>query len=187
MGLMIAVSSFYCSGHHTVLNACCRDIRRKCFSHSLFTNGHSKDLYNLLIAKFVDKAVHLKKRFLLNFNQACVGVNTPRTCCAFHVTRFWTITDYVSENAFTYFGDVVDKNIATILLILGNDSYRAWFFLMHSSGPERGVKKHSERGHQMKVLKTEDLGFQYIIQDLLNFKARKTLSGLYIRKITLEI
>ena len=51
------------------------------------------------------------------------------------------------------------------------------FFLMHSSGPERGVKKHSERGHQMKVLKTEDLGFQYIIQDVLNFKARKTLSG----------
>ena len=103
----------------------------------------------------------------MNFNQARVGVNTPRTCCAFHVTRFWTITDYVSENAFTYFGDVVDKNIAAILLILGNDSYRAWFFLMHSSGPERGVKKHSERGHQMKVLKTEDLGFQYIIRDLL--------------------
>ena len=82
---------------------------------------------------------------------------------------------------------MVDKNIATILLILGNDSYRACFFLMHSSGPERGVKKHSETGHQMKVLKTEDLGFQYIIRDLLYFKARKMLSGLYIRKIALKI
>ena len=60
-------------------------------------------------------------------------------------------------------------------------------FLMHSSGPERGVKKHNERGHQMKVFKTEDHGFQYIIRDLLNFKAQKTLSGLYIRKIALKI
>ena len=62
-----------------------------------------------------------------------------------------------------------------------------FFFLMHSSGPERGVKKHSERGHQMKVLKTEVLGFQYITRDLLNFKARKMLSGLYIKKIALKI
>ena len=44
--------------------------------------------------------------------------------CAFHAMRFWAITDYVSENMFTYcFGDVADKTIAAILLIFGNDSY----------------------------------------------------------------
>ena len=59
VGFMITVSSFYCSGDHTILNACCRDVRRKCFRHSLFTSGHSKDLYHFLIAKFFDKAVHL--------------------------------------------------------------------------------------------------------------------------------
>ena len=62
-----------------------------------------------------------------------------------------------------------------------------FFFLMHSSGPKRGVKKHSERGYQIKVLKTEVLGLQYITRGLLNFKARKTLSGLNIRKIALKI
>ena len=87
---------------------------------------------------------------------------------------------------------MADKNIATILLILGNDSYSSTFFffsffLMHLSGPERGVKKHNEGGYQMMVLKTEVLGFQYITRDLLNFKARKTLSDMYIRKITLKI
>ena len=40
------------------------------------------------------------------------------------------------------FGDVADKNIATILVILGNDNYRAWF--SNTLGPGRGVKKHSE-------------------------------------------
>ena len=122
-----------------------------------------------LIANFFTRPFIYTKCFVSNFNHARVRVQHALhvlcvSCHAIlnnHWLRLW-------KRVYICFGDVADRNIATILLILGSDSYRAWF----SNAFVRswwGVKKHSQtfastRGrHPMKVLKPEAFGLSALV------------------------
>ena len=120
-------------GDHKILNACCRDIWRKSFSHSLLTSGHSSILRKDLVCPFLIAKFWTRQFIYKNASFRILIMLMLESSCIARAARLMLhnvgqpLLTSLKTHLNICFGDVADKNIATILLISGNDSYRAWF------------------------------------------------------------